>query len=63
MYKSTVFLKYMNSLSDLQVRQLCISLLASHPAQDFVLIALHTLTKLATAALLGTVSQVRIDLD
>jgi integrator complex subunit 7 len=43
-----------------RVRQLCISLLASHPAQDFVLIALHTLTKLAIAALLGTVSQIEL---
>ncbi|XP_062502910.1 integrator complex subunit 7-like [Corticium candelabrum] len=46
-----------------RVRQLCISLLASHPAQDFVLIALETLTKLAAAAFLGTIPQIELLLD
>jgi integrator complex subunit 7 len=41
------------------VRTLCISLLPSYPAQDFVLVTLNTLTQLATATLVDVPSQVR----
>jgi integrator complex subunit 7 len=42
------------------VRTLCISLLPSYPAQDFVLVTLNTLTQLATATLVDVPSQVNL---
>lgn len=40
------------------VRTLCLDLLPSYPAQDFVLVTLKTLTQLATATLVDVPSQV-----
>lgn len=40
------------------VRTLCIDLLPSYPAQDFVLVTLNTLTELAAATLVDVPSQV-----
>lgn len=40
------------------VRKLCIDLLPSYPAKDFVLVTLNTLTQLAAATLVDVPSQV-----
>lgn len=40
------------------VRTLCLDLLPSYPAQDFVLVTLNTLTKLAATTLVDIPSQV-----
>lgn len=40
------------------VRQLCMDLLPTYPAQDFVLVTLKTLTQLATATLADIPNQV-----
>ncbi|XP_044259605.1 integrator complex subunit 7 [Tribolium madens] len=42
------------------VRTLCIDLLPSYPAKDFVLVTLNTLTQLATATLVDVPSQVNL---
>ncbi|XP_018575936.1 integrator complex subunit 7 [Anoplophora glabripennis] len=42
------------------VRSLCIDLLPGYPAQDFVLVTLNTLTKLAAATLVDIPSQVNL---
>ncbi|XP_066147671.1 integrator complex subunit 7 isoform X2 [Euwallacea fornicatus] len=42
------------------VRTLCLDLLPSYPAQDFVLVILNTLTKLAAATLVNISSQVTL---
>ncbi|KAJ8960602.1 hypothetical protein NQ318_013893 [Aromia moschata] len=45
------------------VRSLCIDLLPGYPAQDFVLVTLNTLTKLAAATLVDIPSQVNLLLN
>lgn len=40
------------------VRKLCLDLLPSYPAEDFVLVTLNTLTELAAATLVDIPSQV-----